>query len=354
MRIGIPTISPENMAQAYPEDYEGRDDATHHVKAKEALEQLGHNVSLFRINPKTASMIKKNEFDVLLNFCDEGFDNNPLFEPHVASMLDLSKIPFTGSDYFTLAMCLNKTLTKKILLYHRIPTPKFQEFVTGDENLSKRLEFPLIVKPAQQDGSIGIKGDAVVRNEAQLRERVKKIISHYKQPALVEEFIDGREFNVAILGNGDNIEVLPVSEIDFCDLSDPYEKIISYDAKWKKDSRIYKKTVPVCPAKIDAELYADLVEMAVNAYKATGCRDYARVDFRVDAKGNPYVLEVNPNPDPSYDAGLANMASKIGLSYGKLLERIIYTCLERNGVTRNDMPIETGSEASNNQTLDQH
>jgi len=354
MKIGIPTISTHNMAEAYPEDHEGRTDALHHIKAKEALESLGHKVTLFTITPKTACMINNKEFDVLLNFCDEGFDNNPLFEPHVASILDLSKIPFTGSNHFTLSLCLNKTMTKKLLLYHRIATPKFQEFVTGEENLSKRLEFPLIVKPAQQDGSIGIKGDAVVRNEAQLRERAKKIIQTYNMPALAEEFIDGREVSVAILGYGDNIEVLPVSEIDFCDLSDPYEKIISYDAKWKKDSRIYKKTVPVCPAKIDAELYADLVEMAVNAFKVTGCRDYARVDFRVDAKGNPYVLEVNPNPDPSFDAGLANMASKIGLSYGKLLERIIYTCLERNGVTRNDNTIETESEASNNQTLDKH
>jgi D-alanine-D-alanine ligase len=331
MRIGIITISTSNMRYAHPNDYEGRLDNSYCLHAKEGLEKLGHTVAVVEVNHLTLSMLDKSKFDVLLNFCDEGFDNNPLLEPHVAASLDVLGIPYTGADYFTLSLCLNKSLTKKLLLYHRINTPKFQEFVSGDERLARGLKFPLFVKPSKQDGSIGIRQDSVVRNEPELRKKVKLAIESYHQPALVEEYIEGREFNIAILGHGDKLEVLPVSEIDFSALPSEYDKFCSYDAKWNTGSVVFKSTPPVCPAKVDGELYEELVEMAIDAFKATGCRDYARVDFRVDSRGVPYVLEVNPNPDISDDAGLANMASKAGMDYGMLLDKIVKLCLERHG-----------------------
>jgi D-alanine-D-alanine ligase len=339
MKIAIVKISAGNMHLAYPEDYDGREDISYCERAKRALEELGHTVDLVSVTPNNLLSLRKGGYQVVMNFADEGFDNNPLYEPHIPAMLDLTGLPYTGSEYFTLALCLDKVLTKKLLVCHKIPTPKFQEFVTDKDYLSKKLSFPLIVKPAKQDGSIGIKGNAVVRDEAALRERVRKINKTYNQPALVEEYVDGRELNVAVLGHGDKLEVLPIAEIDFSGLPESYEKICCYDSKWKTSSVAYQKTPPVCPANVDPDLYEELVEIAVAAFKMTGCRDYARVDFRVDKDGNPYVLEVNPNPCISDDAGLARMAGKTGLSYGRLLEKICYMAAERSGVLKDDIPI---------------
>jgi D-alanine-D-alanine ligase len=332
MKIGILTINSTELPEENLEDYEGRLDLSYLSRAKEALEVLGHKVEIVPVDHKSINFIDNLGFDIFLNFCFEGFKEIPDFEPHVVAALDVINVPYTGSNYLTIAMALDKILTKKLLMCHGVPTPKFQEFVTGEELFNSKLRFPLIVKPSKQDGSIGIRGDAVVRNEDQLRNKVKSIIKTYKQPALAEEYIDGREIVVAVMGNGDNIEVLPLTEFDYNGLPEGYEKICSYESKWKEGSVEFEKIPSVCPANVDSELYMDLIEYAITSYKIIGCRDYARVDFRIDTKGNPYVLEINPNCDPSYDAGLANMASKIGLNYGQLLEKIVKICAERTGV----------------------
>jgi len=342
MKIGILTINSTELPEENLQDYAGsRMDMSYLPRAKEALEVLGHQVEVVSIDHNDVNMVSKMGYDVFLNFCFEGFKEEADLEPHVAAALDVVGVPYTGSNFLTLGMCLDKILTKKLLLCHGIPTPRFQEFLTGEEILNTKIKFPLIVKPSRQDGSIGIRADSIVRNEDQLRLKVKEVIKTYKQPALAEEYIDGREIVVAMIGNGENIEVLPPTEIDYTGLPECYEKICTYEAKWQENSVQFEKTPAVCPANIDSELYMDLVEYSLAAYKVMGCKDYGRVDFRIDAKGNPYVLEVNPNCDPSYDAGLANMASKMGLSYGQLLEKIVKVCAERNGVKeKKRKPIE--------------
>jgi D-alanine-D-alanine ligase len=327
MKIAVLGTISGNLRQAYPHDYEGREHPTHLQRAKKALEERGHKARIIDATPK--SIIGLKGFDVVVNFCDE-FLCSPLFEPHAAALLDMTEIPYTGNDYFALALCLNKPFTKKVLLQNKIETPQYQVFDTAMGKPDSGMTFPMIVKPARQDASIGIRNNAVVRTPAQLKRKVVEVITKYGQPALVEEYVEGREFSVAVLGCGDKLNALPISEIDFSRLPAQYEKICSYEAKWETRSELFKRTPPVCPANVDGWLRQKLIAAAKAAYAVTNCRDYARIDFRVDSKGKPYVLEVNPNPDLSDDAGLANMAQKSGLGYGDLLLTLIAICIERN------------------------
>ena len=306
-------------------------DSNNFVKSiRNALKRLGYPVGDFMVNLDLFEELRKERknIDIIFNLCDDGFFDNSQLEPHVASMLDVLGLKYTGSDYKALALRLNKDLTNRVLSAYGIPTPRFQVFSSGNEPIDKRLKFPLIVKPVHEDASIGISNDSVVDSEKKLRERVRFVIKKYKQPALVEMYINGREINVAILGN-DKLEVLPPSEIMFDELPKGLHHILSYAAKWKIKSVFYKKTPPKCPAEIEPKLKAKIIKIATAAYKIVGARGYGRVDFRVDKNNKPYVLEVNLNPDLSEDAGMTNNARAAGYSYDQLIEKILGYGLNR-------------------------
>jgi len=290
-----------------------------------ALCTLGHTVKV--VSPEPIENLVQLSCDLAFNACDDGFNGISSLEPHLPALLDVLQIPYTGSDYFTLALCLNKPFTKQLLLANGVRTPSFQVFQTGYEKLNPSLEFPLIVKPANEDASIGITDSSVIRKKEHLMAKVRDIIVTYRQPALVEEYIEGREFNVGILGTT-KPNVLPLSEIMF-NLPEGMNNICTYEAKWNAGHAAYQGTQPQCPAVVSKKLGREMIAIALKAYFLLGCRDYGRVDFRVDCSGTPYVLEVNPNPDISPAAGLANMVSKAGLDYTKLIGAIIDSCLER-------------------------
>jgi len=325
MKIAVIFTKREEMAESYHQDWEGRDTNDDAESVMKALKELGHDVRTYFVDLELFENLKrdKKEIDMIFNMCDDGFDSDPELEPHVPAMLDILEIPYTGGDYLTLALTLRKAMVKKILIYHGLPTPKFKLFETGDESFD--LGFPLIVKPALEDASIGIKDESVVYDEEKLRERIKYVIKEYEQPALVEEFIDGREFNVGVIGDN---EILPLSEITFDGLPEGKPKIVNYDAKWKEDSIDYKETKRSCPAKVDDELGNKLRDLAIKAASLFGCRDYFRVDFRV-RDNNPYILEVNQSPDISEDAGLFAMAQAKGYSYKELIDKIITNVMKR-------------------------
>jgi D-alanine-D-alanine ligase len=292
---------------------------------KEALEKKGHAASLVRLNGRLEGL--KKRFDFIFNLA-EGIGGNHLAEPEIALSLKKAGIPFSGADDYALALCMDKARTKKLLQKHEIPTPEFQVFKNPDDKLKKKLGFPLIVKPAYEDGSIGIELDSVVRNDDELRHKVKEVLSTYNQPALVERFIDGREINVAIIGNRKNLYVLPLSEIMF-DFPDNLPKIVSFKAKWVEDSMQYKGTVGKCPAEVPKHLHDKLAEAAKKAFKVTKCKDYARVDFRV--KGDEiYALEVNPNPciNPN-GAGFVRSAKAAGYAYDDMINKILELATSR-------------------------
>jgi D-alanine-D-alanine ligase len=200
---------------------------------------------------------------------------------------------------------------------------------TGDEPLE--LKFPLIVKPNSEDASLGIYPDSVVRDEEALRRQVRRCLANYKQPVLVEAFIDGREFNVSVMENG-AATPLPVSEIDFSAMPKDMPRVLGYEAKWFEDHPLYQKTPPVCPAPVDDDVRANLQGLAAAAFRTMGCRDYARVDFRMDAKGRPFILEVNPNPDISTNAGYARALKAAGIEYPAFWGAMVRNALERKTV----------------------
>ncbi|MBW2975468.1 ATP-grasp domain-containing protein [Candidatus Woesearchaeota archaeon] len=326
MKIAVLFTKRDEIAKSYHGDWEGRDINDDAYSVIDALKELGHEASVYHVDLGLFERLRKDkdQIDMVFNLCDDGFFSDSRLEPHLPAILDVIKIPYTGGNYLTLALTLKKGTVKKILDYHGIPTPNFQVFRSGDEEL-KDLDFPLIVKPAREDASIGIKDDSVVGNEEELRKKVKQVIADYRQPAIVEEFIEGREFNVGVIGNG---EVLPLSEITFDSLPEGKPRIVNYAAKWKEDSVDYKATKRRCPAEVDEELGSRLRTLALKAASLFGCRDYFRVDFRVK-DNKPYILEVNQNPDISEDAGLFAMARAKGYSYSGMVAKILESAIER-------------------------
>ncbi len=327
MKIAVLFTKRDEMAEFYHKDWEGRDRNNDMESVVRALRELGHEVKAYHVDIDLFERLKtdKADIDLAFNLCDDGFFYNSELEPHLPAMLDVLGIPYTGGNYLTLALTLNKDIAKKLLAYHKLPTPRFQVFDTGDEGLGE-LNFPLIVKPVHEDASIGIEDESVVRDEGRLRGRVGYIIEMYRQPALAEEFIDGREFSVGVVGNN---ESLPLSEITFDGLPEGKPRLVNYDAKWKKDSVDYKETKRSCPAKVDDELGNRMRELALKAASLFGCRDYFRVDFRVDRDNQPYILEVNQSPDISEDAGLFAMAKVKGYTYRELINKIVKSAIKR-------------------------
>ncbi len=269
-----------------------------------------------------------DEDSIVFNLCEGAFGISA-FEMHIAALLELYGARYTGSGPLTLGLALNKSLTKDILSSREIMTPEYCVMKEPPARLKRGLKFPLIVKPLREDASIGIDSGAVVSTMKELKARVEFITSTFEQPALVEEYVEGREFNLAVLGNGETVTPLPPSEIDFVDFPAGAPKICCYEAKWVEQSPFYKKTVPVCPADIPEPLAAEMTSIALKAYLAMGCRDYARVDMRLGEDNNIKVLEVNPNPDISDDAGFARAGRAAGFEYHELISEIVRAACTR-------------------------
>jgi D-alanine-D-alanine ligase len=300
---------------------------------KKALESFGHEAEIFDVNEKTFDILRKRKIDFAFNVC-ERFKGASFFEPHVAAMLELIGIPYTGSGPLALALCMNKIKVKEILSHNGIPTPRFQVFYSRNQKLNPELEFPLIIKPSYNDNSIGIDNDSVVYNERDLRRRVYFVNNTYDQPALVEEFMPGREFSVGVMGNK-NTSSLPVSEYLFVDLPPEVQPILSYEAKWSANSQLYNGTVEVCPAQIPKYLEQQMKKMAADVFKILEVRDYGRVDIRLGRDGMPTVLEMNPNPGISADNTIPKAAISLGLSYNEMINEILIAALNRHSVKHN-------------------
>lgn len=299
---------------------------------KGALNSLGYRTTIFNVDSdffRLIDYLREERPDLVFNLV-ESVENDSTQEMNIAGVYELLKIPYTGAGPLALGTALNKPRVKEILSAHAIKTPKFQVFTIGDRiALRDDMTFPLIVKPSREDASVGIDDYSVVYTVNDLRKRVRFIHSEYDQPALAEEYIDGRELNVAILGNTPAV-ALPISEIDFSGLSDGMHRIVSYEAKWIHGTVAYEGTKGVCPAALPSAVEARVRETALRCYQLIGCRDYARVDFRLTKDGVPYVLEINPNPDISDDAGFARSARASGYTFAETAGKIVEAALERS------------------------
>lgn len=297
---------------------------------EKALQASGFRTILFNVNSDIERLfrfLQSEKPDVIFNLC-ESIGNESMHEMHVAGIYELLDIPYTGASAFTLGLAQQKARVKEILIYHNLPTPKFQIIDFVPFALDDKLTYPLIVKPSREDASVGISNNSVVYNLESLKRQVEFIISKFNQPALVEEYIDGRELNAAILGNNPPI-VLPISEVDMSQLPEHYHRIITYNAKWMKGTEEYEFTKGVCPAPIPDSVVEKICELALKAYKIIGCRDYARVDFRLDKNSHLHILEVNPNPDIAADAGFARSARTAGFTFEEMIKKIVELALER-------------------------
>lgn len=250
---------------------------------------------------------------------------NEIVFPAILEMLGL---PFTGSGALGLGLCLHKPKAKDILRARGVPTPASFLIERAKDAAGVDLPYPLFVKLAHEDASVGIRHDNVVHNKRALVRRIKDLLEEFHQPVLIERYIEGREVNVTLLGNA-RVAALPFHEIDFSKLPADRPRIVSYAAKWDETSPEYMGTTPVPVRDISPHTKAAIERAAIGAFRALELRDYGRVDFRVAEDGTPYVIDVNPNCDISPDAGVARAALAAGMKFHQLIGRICDIALER-------------------------
>jgi D-alanine-D-alanine ligase len=305
-------------------------------KVNQSLSKYFSEVRSLAVDRNIRQMISRiNSFspDVIYNFV-ESVEGISSFEWCIAGLFELLGYEYTGSVPMTLGNCLNKSRTKNILKARGINTPDY--FVLKpDSKFTKKdisLNYPVIMKLVSEDASIGISEFSVVNNYRQLKKQFRFLLETYKQDILIEEYIEGRELNAAVLGG----KVLPISEICFDTLPSGLPKIVTYDGKWMEGSTYYENTKPVCPANLDDKTKSEIEKTALAAYEAINCRDYARVDIRLSKEGVHYVIEVNPNPDISSDSGFARAAAAKGMSHEELLSTIANFALNRKKKKKSD------------------
>ncbi len=297
-----------------------------------ALEMKGHTVEPVDVeSPSLLSYFRKKSVDAVFNIA-EG-KSSKFRESEVPAILDYLNIPYTGSNTFSLALALNKTITKKVLQADNIPTPRFQLFVTGNEEFNAALRFPLIVKPNREGSAKGINTSNVVKDEESLLKKIKEIISVYKQEVLVEEFVAGKELTVGILENG-KVTILPILEIDFSTCQKSGEYFYSWRMKeYQGNTELGLVPTFHCPARLEKDTEELIKETALKTHRAVGCFGISRTDIRLGKDNIPYVLEINPLPGlHPRESNFPLMAYAAGMKYEEMIEAILLSASERNGL----------------------
>lgn len=288
------------------------------------LKVLGHEVRVIGVHddltPIRATM---DDFKPTITFnLMEAFDDVVVFDQNVVSYLELLKAPYTGCNPRGLTLSRDKGLAKKLMAYHRIPVPDFLVVPLGNKvKLPKRLHFPLIVKSLTYESSTGISQASVVENEEQLNKRVQFIHDTIMTPAIVEEFIDGRELYVGVLGN-DRLQTFPVWEMSFSKMTDNNWKIATERVKWSVKYQ-KKHGIDTAVAALPDDVSAKVQHLAKRVYRALDLSGYARIDLRMTPTGELSVIEANPNPQLAHGEDFAESAQRAGMTYAKLIERII-------------------------------
>ncbi len=299
-----------------------------------ALSERGHTAHALGIapNPREAvEQVAQLRTELAFNLV-EGIGGDPRKDQAFAWLLELHGIAYTGAGPRALGLCLEKPVTKAVLASAGLPVPRGCVFERGDElsnSHSADLRFPLIVKPAREDASHGISLESVVRDEASLRARVSYVVEHYAQPAVVEEYIEAREINVALLASGGGLEILPLSEIDYSGFEAHEPHIVTYAGKWIEGSRDWNLTQVIAARELAPAQRAKIESVARRTFELLELRDWGRVDLRLDARGEPFVIDVNPNPDISPGAGFVLAAERAGLSYADVVVRIAESAARR-------------------------
>jgi D-alanine-D-alanine ligase len=296
----------------------------------EALGKLGHEPSYHILDgrPQSLLALSRSNADLIFNLT-ESYAGDDTKEMHVTAFLDLIDIPYTGAGPHANTPAQDKSIAKKMFAFYGIQSPYFATAYRGTIDHAHDIKFPLIVKPTSEDGSIGIDAAAVVNSVKELMERISYIQTEFNSPALIEEYIEGREIYAAILGSYESAHALPLVELDLSKLPKGMPKIASQDVKFEKDSEAYKLTKSAIAEDLDEETVANLTEIAIKAYRAVKLRDYGRIDMRISSEGEVYVIEANPNPWLSSGQEFAMAAKKSGLSYTQMIGEIVDLAMAR-------------------------
>jgi D-alanine-D-alanine ligase len=277
--------------------------------------------------------LRESRPDIVFNMAEGAF--GPCREGHIPSILEYLNIPYTASDPLTLNLCLDKSRAKEILAYHGLPTARFRVVAEKDLEFNS-LHFPLLVKPLFEGSSMGIRNDSLVQNQEDLRAKISWVLERFRQPALVEEFLPGREFTVAILGNGPEARFLPIVEIRFDSLPPGMNPIYSYEAKWIWDQSSNPLQIFDCPAKIDPVIAVEIERICLEAYRTMRCRDWCRIDVRLDRSNRPHIIELNPLPGilprPEDNSCFPKAARAAGMTYHQLINTVLHAACRRYGM----------------------
>jgi D-alanine-D-alanine ligase len=320
---------PESVVEIYAEW-----DTWETINALKNAIGIFHKVTLIEADNNAFEKFKLSKPDIVFNIA-EGF-NNLSRESQIPAMLDMLNIPYTGSDALTLGICLDKARTKEILSYYKIPNANFI-LVDRYKPLSNHsIEFPSIVKPVSEGSSKGIFNSSIVRDYDELNAEIKRVVDEYNQPAIIEEFLPGKEFTVALIGNGNSTEILPIVEIKYENFPDDVEHLYSYEAKWILDTKDNVFDVFECPAAIDNDLENQIKDTVLRTYNILRCKDWSRIDIRLDKNGTPNVIEINPlpgiMPDPTENSSFPKAARAAGINYNEMIQRVLLEACKRHNL----------------------
>ncbi len=278
--------------------------------------------------------------DLVFNLCDEGYNNDPFKELHVPAMLDALSLPYTGAAPAALAACYDKGLVRAVAMTLDVPVPLETYVRPGDQGATLPSVFPALLKPNYGDSSQGITKEAVVSNEKALLDYLDRLRAEFpKRPVLVQEYLTGAEYSVGLVGNPDQgLRALPILEVDFSRLDPKLPKILGYESKWDPNSPYWTQIRYQEASQLSELQQQQLVEHSARLFERLGCRDYARFDFRADAKGELKLLEVNPNPGWCWDGKMNLMAGFQGMRYTELLNQILQAAVERLGIVARSQP----------------
>jgi D-alanine-D-alanine ligase len=300
------------------------------LAVKKALE-LHHDVSLIEATESSFQELLRVKPDIVFNIA-EGL-RGPSREAQVPAILEMLGIPYTGSDPLTLGICLDKSRAKEILSHHHILTPPFAIIDNLHQISELTISLPCIVKPLHEGSSKGIFNASVVRTIDDLHHQVKRVLEEYEEPALIEKFLTGREFTVAVLGNDPDIQILPIVEIRFDSLPEGVNPIYSYEAKWIWDTIENPIDVHECPAQISQQLQREIESVCHNTYRVLRCRDWCRIDIRLDEHERPNVLELNPLPgilpNPEEHSCFPQAARAAGMDYNAMINAVLNAGIKR-------------------------
>jgi D-alanine-D-alanine ligase len=315
-------------------EFEVEYDPPHTIEMiKHGIEAAGHEYVFIEADEGVLDSLKRERPDLVFNRA-EGLRGESR-ESHVPAIMEMLGIPYVGANVLTTAVCLNKGWTKKVLSYHGVLTPQFHIVSSLGEVNSIKFEYPVILKPNEEGSSVGINEDNIVHNLTQLKAKLKQMLDEYAQSILIEQFIAGREFSVGILGTTEGPpEVLPIVEVDFTNMPPEVGGVLGQRAKTILDDLSHY----VCPAKIDAKLKKRIEKITLDICRFLEVPDFARIDFRMDKKGDIFFLEINPLPGMDFDpedqdiSFFPLMAMKAGYTYDELMRRLIESASYRYGL----------------------